>query len=55
MNESNKSNKGKNQKTRYTKKLFKFSKDEDFFKSSSDDLSDSVSFKKKKNKEIRRK
>ena len=47
MNESNKNYKERNQKTTYTRKLFKFSKDEDFFKSSSEDLSDSVSFKKK--------
>ena len=46
MNDKNKSNHAKTQKNIYTQKLFNISNDEDFFKSSSNDLSDSVSFKK---------
>ena len=45
MSESDESNKQK-KKNVYTRKLYKFTKVEDFFKSSSEELSDSVSFKK---------
>ena len=43
MNDNNKSSKIN---TKYTRKLFKFASDDDFFKSSSEDISDSVSFHK---------
>ena len=46
MNENHKANKGKNKKNNYTKNLFKISQDEEFFKSSSEDISNSVSFRK---------
>ena len=46
MKEKNKNNKGKNKKNDYTKHIFKLANDEEFFKSSSEDLSRSVSFQK---------
>jgi hypothetical protein len=45
MNNNNKSSKI-NTRNIYTRKLFKFSSKDDFFKSSSEDISDSVSFRK---------
>ena len=46
MKEKNKNNKGKNKKNDYTKHIFKLANDEEFFKSSSEDLSRSVSLQK---------
>lgn len=46
MKEKNKNNKGKNKKNDYTKHIFKLANDEEFFKSSSEELSHSGSFQK---------
>ena len=48
MSENKKSKKEKN-KNVYTRKIYKISQDEDFFKSSSEDISNSVSFQKQIN------
>ena len=48
MSEYRKSNK-KSNKNVYTRKLYKITKDDDFFKSSSEDISNSVSFQQQIN------